>query len=144
MVRDLERLAAARGLGFRLPDPFPQNGLLAARLTTLGVRDGWVAPFARAVFTAEFAEGRDISDRTVLADLLEALGLDPDACLAATESAAVKQELRSATEAATAAGLFGAPSFVAADGELFWGDDRLVDALAWARSTSPCPDADSH
>lgn len=141
MVRDIERLAAARGLAFRLPDPFPQNGLLAARLATLGARDGWVAPFARAVFTAEFAEGRDIADRAVLTDLLGALGLDPEACLAAAESETVKRDLRSTTEDAITTGLFGAPSFVTAGGELFWGDDRLVDALAWARSTSACRDA---
>ena len=39
MARDIERIAAERGLGFRFPDPFPQNGLLAARLTLAGLEE---------------------------------------------------------------------------------------------------------
>ena len=132
MVRDIERIAAARGLTFRLPDPFPQNGLLAARLARLGRDEGWVAPFTRAVYRAEFAEGRDIADRTTLAEILEGLGLEPGACFRAAESDAIRAALRADTAEATALGLFGAPSFVTADGELFWGDDRLEQALAHA------------
>lgn len=129
MVRDIERIAAARGLVFRLPDPFPQNGLLAARLATLGAAEGWVAPFTRAVYLAEFAEGRDISDASVLAELLAAIGVAATPALAAAGSAEIKDRLRLATEEAMRLGIFGAPSFVTADGELYWGDDRLDAAL---------------
>jgi 2-hydroxychromene-2-carboxylate isomerase len=129
MVRDIERIAAARGLAFRLPDPFPQNGLLAARLATLGAREGWVAPFTRAVFTAEFADGRDISDPFVLAELLAEIGIAAAPALAAAGEADVKAALREATGAAERAGIFGSPSFVCADGELYWGDDRLCEAI---------------
>jgi 2-hydroxychromene-2-carboxylate isomerase len=44
----------------------------------------------------------------------------------------VKAALRRNTEQAQANGLFGAPSFTTEDGELFWGDDRLDQALRWA------------
>ncbi len=135
MVRDIERIAAARGLTFRMPEPFPQNGLLAARLATLGARDGWVAPFTRAVYTAEFAEGRDISDETVLAALLAGIGVDPAAAFAAAGSAEIKERLRAETATAERLGIFGAPSFVTADGELYWGDDRLEAALAHTVTT---------
>ena len=50
MVRDIERIAKARGLVFRLPNPFPQNGLLAARLALVGLEEGW-GPVIRTVFT---------------------------------------------------------------------------------------------
>ena len=136
MVRDIARIAATRGLVFRLPEPFPQNGLLAARLATVGVRDGWVAPFTRAVYVAEFAEGRDISDPVVLADLLAAVGVDPGPAFDAAASPAIKEGLRVSTDEAIRLGLFGAPSFTAADGELFWGDDRLEAALAHARQSA--------
>jgi len=139
MVRDIERIAAARGLAFRLPEPFPQNGLLAARLATLGAEEGWVAAFARAVYVTEFAERRAISDRATLAAILADLGRDPDACLAAAEGETVKRILRARTEEAMALGIFGAPSFVAADGELFWGDDRLDAALAHAAALNSGP-----
>ena len=45
MVRDIERIAAARGLAFKLPTPFPQNGLMAARLAVVGRGRGWNSRF---------------------------------------------------------------------------------------------------
>jgi 2-hydroxychromene-2-carboxylate isomerase len=66
MVRDMQRIAAARGIPFVLPNPFPPNGLQAARLAYVGKAEGWIAPFTRAVFAAEFGSGEDISDPAVL------------------------------------------------------------------------------
>lgn len=133
MVRDIERIAEQRGLQFNLPDPFPANGLHAARIATVGRRDGWCAPFTRAVFHAQFAERKDISDADVLASLLSGIGIDPDQAFAAAGLHAAKDLLRMTTDDAQAAGIFGAPSFTTQDGELFWGDDRLERALAWAQ-----------
>ena len=62
MWRDLERLAMKEGLPFHRPSRFPRNGLLAARVALVGVEAGWVAPFARAVMTANFAEDREIGE----------------------------------------------------------------------------------
>lgn len=134
MWRDLERRALQRGLpSIRQPTPFPQNGLLAARVATVGVSEPWVPGFVRSVFRAEFAEGADISAEPVIGGILDRLGQDPAPILAAARSdLAIKDQLRASTEAARAAGVFGAPSFVTEDGELFWGDDRLEDAINWA------------
>ncbi|MGG7567503.1 2-hydroxychromene-2-carboxylate isomerase [Rhodovulum sp. DZ06] len=135
MWRDMERRAAARGLPPVIrPAVFPQNGLRAARVATLGADRGWGPRFVRAVYTAEFAEGRDIGadDGAVAAEALEGLGLSPDAILAEAEAPGNKARLRAATEEAQVFGIFGAPSFTTEDGELFWGDDRLEDALGWA------------
>jgi len=131
MVRDLERLAASRGLPFSMPSPFPQNSLLAARLALIGHEEGWGPAFARAVFTAEFGHGASISDRRVLGPILQGLGLDPERLFSRTEEAATKQRLRQQTEEAQELGIFGAPSFLAG-GDLFWGDDRLEHAMAGA------------
>ncbi len=133
MWRDLERLCGDLGIPFRRPAPFPQNSLLAARVALVGLADGWGEDFCRAVFRAEFAEGRNIEDAAVLGDVLAALRVDPQVALAAALSELVKARLRAETEAAQALGIFGAPSFVTGDGELFWGNDRLERALAWAR-----------
>jgi 2-hydroxychromene-2-carboxylate isomerase len=132
MVRDMERLAAERGLRFALPKPFPQNSLLAARLALVGAEEGWIAPFTRAVFTAEFADGAQIADRSVLASILDGLRLESQRLLSRTEQPEMKDRLKRQTTAAQELGIFGAPSFVCG-GELFWGDDRLEQALAWAR-----------
>lgn len=133
MWRDLERLSAREGLPFHRPSRFPRNGLLAARVALIGVEDGWVAPFARAVMRANFAEDREIGEPAVIEDILATLGLPVDEVMARAQSDANKLALRCQTERAAELGLFGAPSFRVGD-ELFWGNDRLEDALAWARA----------
>src|SRR5918997_5367130 len=67
MVREMERLTKQRGLPFRMPSPFPQNGLYAARLALIGHEEGWGSAFACAVYTAQFAEGANISNKETLA-----------------------------------------------------------------------------
>lgn len=131
MARDLERLAQERGLRFCMPDPFPQNSLLAARIGTVGVEEGWVADFTCRVFLAEFAMGAQISDPQTLAGVLEDMSLDEQRILAAAQSPATKDALRRSTDEAMAKGIYGAPSFIVGQ-ELFWGDDRLEQALRWA------------
>lgn len=143
MVRDMERMCAARGLAFSLPEPFPQNGLNAARLALLGDEEGWVAPFSRAVFAAQFGKARQLDDRAMLTECLEAVGAAPAQCFERITHHDIKDGLRAQTDTAQALGIFGAPSFATPDGELFWGDDRLEQAIAWTRapggSKSPAP-----
>ncbi|MEM7188878.1 MAG: 2-hydroxychromene-2-carboxylate isomerase [Pseudomonadota bacterium] len=133
MWRDIDRLAAAQGLPPVVrPDPFPQHSLLAARIAMAGIDASWLAAFVRGVFNAEYAEGRHISDPAEMASILEALGLDASALIKRAGTQETKDALRYATSEAADLGIFGAPSFVTEDGELFWGDDRLDAALAWA------------
>ena len=132
MVRDIERIAQARGLVFRLPNPFPQNGLLAARLALAGLEKGWGPAFIRSVFRLEFAEQQNITERSTLADALAAAGAPEHEPFERAESPEIKSRLRENTEEAQALGIFGAPSFLTENGELFWGDDRLEQALLWS------------
>ena len=132
MVRDITRVTTARGLPFRMPEAFPANGLHAARIALAGESSGWIAPFTRAVFEAEFGAQRDIADPTVLASVLERIGVDAQAALARATTPEIKDRLRAQTETASTHGIFGAPTFIASDGELFWGDDRLDQAISWA------------
>jgi 2-hydroxychromene-2-carboxylate isomerase len=133
MWRDLKRICDADGLKLSLPPhSFPQNGLKAARLAISGERAGWTPEFSRLVYRANFAEQKDISDDKVLKEILTALNLDAAATMAAAETPEVKSRLRRQSEEANLRGIFGAPSFMVGD-ELFWGNDRLVEALAWAR-----------
>ncbi|MBB4286560.1 2-hydroxychromene-2-carboxylate isomerase [Roseospira goensis] len=132
MWRDMARRCAAAGLPLVPPSPFPANGLLAARAITALADDGDRPRATRALFRTAFGTGRDIADPAVVRDALDGAGLEGAALVARAADPAVKAALRAATDAAVDAGVFGAPSFVTADGELFWGDDRLEDALAWA------------
>ena len=135
MWRDLERLCDGYGIPFKRPTQFPRNGLLAARVTLAGGDAGWVPGFVKRAYRANFAEDRNIADAAVLSELLRDVGADPTTVVAEAGSDAVKAKLRANTEEAQRLGIFGAPSFVA-NGELFWGNDRLDDALAWAKRSA--------
>jgi len=131
MWRDLERICADLGLPFRRPTPFPQNGLLAARVAL--VLEGPERPlFSRLVFAAEFGEARLIADRSVVAGLIASLGRSPERTLALAQEEANKDRLKRQCAEAMRIGLPGAPCLVTEDKEIFWGNDRLERALTWA------------
>jgi 2-hydroxychromene-2-carboxylate isomerase len=132
MWRDLERLCADLGLPFRQPETFPQPSLLAARVALVGLAENWGEEFCRAVFRAEFGEAGRIDNVATIAKLLTQCGVDPDGVLSRAQSDPIKARLRDETQTAQLLGVFGAPTFATADGELFWGNDRLEQALAWA------------
>lgn len=131
MWRDLERICAALGMPFVKPAVFPQNTLLASRVALIALEQSWGENFCRAVYAAEFGEGRDIGEPETLAAILRRLGQEADHLIAQAQSDAVKAQLRTQCEEAQALGIFGAPSFVTPDGELFWGNDRFETALQW-------------
>jgi 2-hydroxychromene-2-carboxylate isomerase len=129
MWRDLERICAREALPLRLPPVrFPQNGLKAARIALAGEKDGWTAAFSRGVYAANFAEQKDITDDAALAAILRGLGVNPEAAMKAANTPENKAALKAQTDEAIARGIFGAPSFTV-DHELFWGNDRLEEAL---------------
>jgi 2-hydroxychromene-2-carboxylate isomerase len=138
MWRDVERICLGLGLSFRRPDPFPQSSLLAARVALVGLAQDWGEEYVRRVYRVEFADGEQIADRSVIAQVLARLDVDPEPVLALSQSDEIKRRLRAETEEAQRIGVFGAPSFTAG-GELFWGNDRLEAALAWAKGPAQMP-----
>ncbi|MGE0682043.1 MAG: 2-hydroxychromene-2-carboxylate isomerase [Candidatus Binatia bacterium] len=132
MWRDMERRAIAYGIPFRRPSEFPRRGLLAARVALIAAREGWCPAFAKAVFLANFAEDQDIGDSSCIERLINALGKNGQEVRKQAETPENKAALRQQTEIAQQSGIFGAPSFLVG-AELFWGDDRLEEAIAWAR-----------
>ncbi len=140
MWRDMERTCEKHGLPFKRPQRFPQNGLLAARIT-LALPQAERGNFIKAVYQANFVHDRDIADKEILHAALRRAGLDPYETLEALLSDTIKDQLRDETTAAAGLGVFGSPSFVTEDGELFWGNDRLEDALDWAVRGTLRPDA---
>jgi 2-hydroxychromene-2-carboxylate isomerase len=135
MWRDLERICEAQQLPFRRPSQFPRNGLLAARIACRFSKETWIPAFVRAVYHANFAEDQDIADPRLIADCLRLVNQDAETVLDVAGSAETKTMLREQTERAVDLGIFGAPSFIA-DQELFWGNDRLEEALMWYQSRS--------
>lgn len=131
MWRDMARRAERYGLPFVQPPSFPQNTIFAARVAHLAVQRPVGPAFCRALYHAQFAEGRDLGDAAVVAEAASAVGLPSDV-LEAAVSDANKQALKNVVADAMARGIFGAPSFTVGD-ELFWGDDQLEQALDWAK-----------
>ena len=132
MWRDLERICEAKGLPFRRPSRFPRNGLLAARIACRFATEAWTPAFVRTIYHANFAEDQDIADRRVIAACLKSVHQDAETVLEAGGSEEAKTMLRAQTERAVSIGIFGAPSFIAGE-ELFWGNDRLEEALSWCQ-----------
>ncbi len=133
MWRDIARRAPKYGLSPRLPAPYPLPELvLANQVAILGAQEGWVADYTRATYRRWFEDGQRPGEEPNLSGSLSDIGQDPADALAAARSQDTVAALAAATDEAMALGIFGAPSFVAG-GEVFWGDDRLDDAIAWAR-----------
>ncbi|MDA2917986.1 2-hydroxychromene-2-carboxylate isomerase [Desulfobacterota bacterium AH_259_B03_O07] len=130
MWRDIERLCEKYGIAFKKPSVFPRNSLLAARISCIAQDEGWCAEFSRAVFFANFAEDREISDPETINEIVDSIGRDGPKLIAQTKLPEIKNLLRNQTEEAMNRGIFGAPTFIV-ESELFWGNDRLGDAIEW-------------
>ncbi|MEO0730100.1 MAG: DsbA family protein, partial [Pseudomonadota bacterium] len=136
MIRDMERLTAERVLPFRMPHVFPAHSVAAARaiLAAIDLQPGGEAglKMAQAIFIAQFGRGDDIAETEVLRACAREAGLNADAVAGLITAPEIKLRLRENTDEAAKLGIFGAPTIRTPDGDLFWGDDRLEAAIAWA------------
>jgi 2-hydroxychromene-2-carboxylate isomerase len=128
---DVERQCSKYGLRWRRPHEFPRRTLLATRVALLAADQACIGRFCRRIMQMIFSEDRDVEVPEAVGAALEGLPLDATALLAAARLEPAKTRLRQQTEAARSAGIFGAPTFFVGR-EMFWGNDRLEDALALA------------
>lgn len=134
MWRDIERRAGKYGLAPRLPAPYPLKEFdLANRIAVLARQEGWCRDYICATYDRWFNEGEAAGSEPNLAASLASIGQDMDRAVALAQSDEIDAAYLAATDDARARGVFGAPSFVV-DGELFWGDDRLEDAISWVKA----------
>jgi 2-hydroxychromene-2-carboxylate isomerase len=132
-MAEIERRARDYGVPpLRWPDPWPSSSLHAMRAATYARGAGREREFASAAYAVAFADGNDLGELRHVLAAAERAGLAPAEVEAAVGDAAVKDELRSATDEAHANGVFGVPTIAVGD-ELFWGDDRLEEAAAALR-----------
>jgi len=144
MWRDLARRAALYGLPARVPAPYPLKEFdLANRVAVLGASEGWCADYVRGAYRRWVQEGQEAGSEPNLSATLREIGQDPARVIAAAQSDAIGQAYDAATTEARRLEVFGAPTFVV-DGERFWGDDRLDDAISWLRhgKVKPLPDGE--
>jgi 2-hydroxychromene-2-carboxylate isomerase len=127
--KDMARECQKAGLAWRKPTTFPRTALLPMRVAILGAEQDWMGAYCRRIMSLNFAEDCDIDAPDVVVNVLDQLGLPSREILEAAQSDANKLKLREQTETAKAKGIFGAPTFLVRD-DMFWGNDRLDDALA--------------
>jgi 2-hydroxychromene-2-carboxylate isomerase len=143
MWRDIERRAAMYGLPVSLPVPYPAKHSIKANLVAIvGMRQGWGVDFARAAYRRWFQLGQETGSEPNVSESLRDIGKDPQSVLALANAADATTALMAETEVAKKLGIFGSPTFVVGR-ELFWGDDRLDDAISWHRHGSVRLSADN-
>jgi 2-hydroxychromene-2-carboxylate isomerase len=132
MWRDVERRAHRYGLSPKMPAPYPLPGLvLANQIAVLGAVEGWAEGYTRAAYRRWFESGEPAGEEPNISGSLRDVGQDPERVLEVGLAPPTAAALSAATDEAMALGVFGSPTFVVA-GEVFWGDDRLEDAVEWA------------
>ncbi len=131
MWQDMARQCRKYGLQWMKPSTFPRLGVLPLRVALLGVEKPWIGAFCRKVMELNFVLDEDINQPDRLAPILTELGLPASDILDQAQAEPTKTRLREQTEQARARGIFGAPTFFVGT-EMFWGNDRLDDALLFA------------
>ena len=131
MWRDVERQCGKYGLAWRRPRDFPVRTLLATRVALLAADEPWIGRFCRRIMLMIFAEDRDVDVPQTVGEALGDVTPDAAGLLGAARLEETKARLRQQTEAARNLNVFGAPTFFVG-AEMFWGNDRLEGALAFA------------
>ena len=126
--QDMVRQCRKYGLPWTQPTTFPRLGVLPLRLALLGEDQPWISAFCQRVMQLNFVLDRDINQPDTMRAVLQDLGLPAEDLLAQAQSEPIKLRLREQTGEAQRRGIFGAPTFFVCN-EMFWGNDRLDDAL---------------
>ena len=133
MWRDIERRAAKYHIHANLPAPYPISDLpLANQVALLGITEGWSKTYTQILYDIWFEDGVEAGSETAITEALHRCQRDPRLVLARARRPDIVEALETETRTAIRLGVFGTPSFVVR-GEVFWGDDRLDDALSWVR-----------
>jgi len=133
MWRDIERRAAMYGILVKLPAPYPAKLSVMANLVAIaGMRESWGADYMLAAYRRWFQLEQETGSEPNVSESLRDIGQDPARVLALSNSADANAALTAETNAAKQRGIFGSPTFTVGR-ELFWGDDRLEDAISWCR-----------
>ena len=132
MWRDIQRRARGYGFEARVPAPYPLKEFdLANRIAVLGMQEGWCSNYVQATYRRWFLEWLEPGSEPNVSESLREIGQDSERILELASGEETGEVYSCQTESAQSKGIFGSPSFIV-DGELFWGDDRLEDAVSWA------------
>ena len=133
MWRDIERRAEGYGFSAKTPVPYPLTQFdLANKLAILGLKEGWGIDYVRTTYKRWFLEGKEPATEPNISEICSELKLDKEKIISKANSDELEKEYLANTESARNNKIFGSPSFVVKN-EIFWGDDRMEDAIAWSK-----------
>ena len=133
MWRDIERRAEGYKFFAKTPVPYPLSEFdLANQIAILGLKMGWGVDYVRLTYKKWFQEGKEPVVEPSISEVCKELGLNKDEIIIESKTKEIKDEYFSNTDAARENKIFGSPSFIV-DNELFWGDDRMEDAIKWSK-----------
>ena len=134
MWRDMERRAARYGMEITVPAPYPLAGFdIANRVAVVGRKEGWCEDYVMATYRRWFRNGEAAGEEPNLSESLQEINQNPNRVISLANADETEDAYNAATEEARKLGIFGSPTFVVGE-EIFWGDDRLEDAIDWYKT----------
>ena len=136
MWRDIERRAAIYGFPVKVPAPYPlQEFDRANKMALVGAQEGWIKDYVLQTYKNWFQHGLEAGGDENLKATFKTLSLDVKEILARSQTSEIDKLYEDQTSVAVKKGIFGSPTFIVG-GEVFWGDDRLEDAISWLKNQS--------
>ena len=133
MWRDIERRAEGYKFFAKTPVPYPLSEFdLANQIAILGLKMGWGVDYVRLTYKKWFQERKEPAVEPSISEVCKELSLNKDEIIIESKTKEIKDQYFSNTDAARENKIFGSPSFMV-DNELFWGDDRMEDAIKWVK-----------
>ena len=133
MWRDIERRAEGYGFFAKTPVPYPLTEFdLANKLAILGLKEGWGVDYIRLTYKRWFQEGKEPATEPNISEIFKELKIDKEKAIKDANSSEIEKQYLKNTESARENKVFGSPSFIV-NGEIFWGDDRMEDAIKWSK-----------
>ena len=133
MWRDIERRAKFYGFDAKVPAPYPLKEFdLANKVAVVGMNEGWIDKYVLHTYNNWFLKGLEPALEPNLSEILKEIGLEANKIIEIARSDSINNQYLKQTEIAKSKKIFGSPSFIYED-ELFWGDDRMEDAIKWIK-----------
>ena len=133
MWRDIERRAEGYGFFAITPVPYPLSEFdLANKLAILGLKEGWGIDYVRLTYKRWFQDGKEPATEPNISEICNELKLDKEQVISKANTQDIEKEYLANTDSARKNKVFGSPSFIV-NSEIFWGDDRMEDAITWAK-----------
>ena len=133
MWRDIERRAEGYGFFAKTPVPYPLTEFdLANKLAILGLKEGWGVDYIRLTYKRWFQEGKEPATEPNISEIFKELKIDKEKAIKDANSSEIDKQYLKNTESARENKVFGSPSFIV-NSEIFWGDDRMEDAITWSK-----------